>query len=138
MSGCDRPMRWARGFAAAVAATYVLSLAAHALGAAGALATLAVGGKVVFLLGLVVLLVWRALLTREDRAAWLCFAGAVAAYSVGAAGYEMARRLGPVVARPAWFDVGFMGFYPVGVAALPPAPLPGAAADGRHVAGRRR
>ena len=104
-------MLWGRVFAAAVAATYVLSLAAHGLGAAGVLATLAVGGKVVFLLGLVGLLVWRALLTRDDRAAWLCFAGAVAAYSVGAAGYEVASRSGPVVARPAWFDAGFITFY---------------------------
>jgi diguanylate cyclase (GGDEF)-like protein len=96
----------------------VLSLLAHALGATGVLAALAVGGKAVFLAGLAGVLVVRALLATADRPAWLCFAGAVAAYFVGAVGYELADRQATVIARPAWFDAAFLAFYPLVATAL--------------------
>jgi diguanylate cyclase (GGDEF)-like protein len=98
--------------------TYVLSLLAHAVGATGLLATLAVGGKAVFLVGLAALLVGRAMLASQDRAAWLCLAAAVAAYFVGTLGYELASRRQAVVERPAWFDAGFIAFYPLVFVAL--------------------
>ena len=111
--GGDSSLLAVRVLAAVLGTTYVLSLLAYAMGATGLLATLAVGGKAFFLVGLVVLLVGRALLASQDRGAWLCFAGAVAAYFVGTLGYELASRRGPVTDRPAWFDVGFTAFYPL-------------------------
>jgi diguanylate cyclase len=107
-----------RLIAAVLTATYTLSLLANAAGARGLLATLAVGGKALFLVGLAGLLVVRALLTAQDRRAWLCLAAAVAAYTVGTAGYEIVGHGGPVLVRPAWFDAGFMAFYPLVCAAL--------------------
>jgi diguanylate cyclase (GGDEF)-like protein len=116
--GGDRSLFAVRLLALVLGLTYAVSLLAHALGATGVLAALAVGGKVVFLAGLVGLLVGRALLTTQDRAAWLCFAGAVAAYSVGALGYELAREGPAPIQRPAWFDAGFTAFYPLVFVAL--------------------
>ena len=84
-----------------LASVYVLSLAAHGLGVDGVLATLAVGGKWVFIVGLTGLLVLRAVTVREDRGVWLLFAGAVGSYTVGSLGYALADAApGPVV-RPA-------------------------------------
>jgi diguanylate cyclase (GGDEF)-like protein len=114
----DRSFLGVRILAGLLASTYALSLLANAVGARGVLATLAVGGKALFLVGLVALLVVRAVLTAQDRAAWLCLAAAVAAYAVGTVGYEMAGHGGPVLVRPAWFDAGFMTFYPLVWAAL--------------------
>jgi hypothetical protein len=114
----DFSLTGVRLMAAVLASTYALSLVANTVGARGVLATLAVGGKVLFLVGLEVLLVVRALLTTQDRRAWLCLAGAVAAYSVGTAGYEIVGRGGVVLVRPDWFDAGFMAFYPLVCAAL--------------------
>jgi diguanylate cyclase len=93
--------------------TYGLSVLAQASGATGVLATLAGGGKAMFLVGLVGVLLGRAFLASQDRAAWLCFAGAAAAYFVGTLGYELASHRGPVTERPAWFDIGFTAFYPL-------------------------
>jgi diguanylate cyclase (GGDEF)-like protein len=116
--GGDPSLTAVRVLAAVLAVTYALSLLAHAAGVTGLLATLAVGGKAVFLVGLVALLVGRAVLAPQDRGAWLCFAGAVAAYSVGTVGYELASRASSPIVRPAWFDVGFTGFYPLVSVAL--------------------
>jgi diguanylate cyclase len=114
----DRPLRVVRGGATVLASAYVLSVAAHGLGADGLLATLAVGGKWLFLVGLTALLVLRAVTVREDRGAWLLFAAAVGSYTVGSLGYAIADAApGPVV-RPAWFDVAFVGFHPLACAAL--------------------
>jgi diguanylate cyclase (GGDEF)-like protein len=116
--GGDHSLLAVRLLAGALGTTYALSLLAHAVGATGVLGTLAVGGKAVFLVGLVGLLVGRALLAPQDRGAWLCFAGAVAAYFVGTLGYELDSRRLPVVERPAWFDAGFTAFYPLVCVAL--------------------
>src|SRR4051794_21520113 len=51
----DSSLSGVRLFAAVLVVTYVLSLLANAFGARGFLATLAVGGKALFLVGLVVL-----------------------------------------------------------------------------------
>jgi len=114
----DVPLAGVRVLAAVLTSTYALSLLANALGARGMFATLAVGGKALFLVGLVALLVVRARLTAQDRGAWLCLAAAVAAYSVGTAGYQIVGHGGPVLVRPDWFDAGFMAFYPLVCAAL--------------------
>src|SRR4051812_38293192 len=114
----DFSLTGVRLIATVLVTTYGLSLLANALGAHGLLATLAVGGKAFFLVGLVALLLMRALLTTQDRRAWLCLAAAVAAYTVGTAGYEIVGRGGPVLVRPDWFDAGFMAFYPLVCAAL--------------------
>ena len=114
----DRPLGVVRGCAAVLASAYLLSVAAHGLGADGLLATLAVGGKWLFLVGLTALLVLRAVTVREDRGAWLLFAAAVGSYTVGSLGYAVADASpGPIV-RPAWFDVAFVGFHPLAAAAL--------------------
>src|SRR3954462_9158898 len=114
----DFSLTGVRLIATVLVTTYVLSLLANALGARGFLATLAVGGKALFLVGLVALLVARAVLTSQDRRAWLCLAAGGVAYTVGTAGYEIVGHGGPVLVRPDWFDAGFMAFYPLVCAAL--------------------
>ncbi len=58
-------------------AVYLLSLLAVAVGDEGVLATLAVGGKWSFLVGLTGLLVLRAVVVPDDRAVWSLLAAAV-------------------------------------------------------------
>ncbi|TFV63014.1 EAL domain-containing protein [Geodermatophilus sp. DF01-2] len=113
----DRLLRLVRRAAAVLGATYAISVLITVLGS-GALATLAVSGKWVFLAGLTGLLALRARVSPEDRTAWLCFAGAVATYTVSASGYALSSRGTAVVDRPAWFDLGFIAFYPLVSAAL--------------------
>jgi diguanylate cyclase (GGDEF)-like protein len=114
----DRSLRVVRVSATVLTSVYVLSLVAHGLGDDGVLATLAVGGKWVFLVGLTGLLVLRAQALREDRGAWLLFAAAVGSYTVGSLGYALADAApGPIV-RPAWFDLAFVAFHPLACAAL--------------------
>ena len=97
----DRSLRAVRVPAAVLASVYVLSLGAHALGDDGVLAALAVGGKWLFIVGLTVLLVLRAVLVREDRVGWLLFAAAVGSYTVGSLGYALADAGPGPIERPA-------------------------------------
>jgi diguanylate cyclase (GGDEF)-like protein len=114
----DRSLRVVRVPAAVLASVYVSSVLTHGLGGDGVLATLAVGGKWLFLVGLTGLLVLRAVVVREDRVVWLLFAAAVGSYTVGALGYALAdAEPGPIV-RPAWFDLAFVAFHPLACAAL--------------------
>src|SRR5918994_1176903 len=76
----DRPLRAVRVPAAVLASVYVLSVLTHGLGGDGMLATLAVGGKWLLLVGLTGLLVLRAVVVREDRVVWLLFAAAVGSW----------------------------------------------------------
>jgi diguanylate cyclase (GGDEF)-like protein len=112
------PLRVVRMLALLFAGTWVLALTAGALGATGVGALLAAQGKLVFLVGLVVVFVVRGVGSVEDRAVWWCFAGATGSYLAGALGYELFYRSLPVAPRPSWTDVGFMGFYPLAFAAL--------------------
>jgi diguanylate cyclase (GGDEF)-like protein len=98
--------------------TWVVALAAGALGATGIGALLASSGKLVFFVGLVVILVIRGFGAAEGRSAWWLLAGAVGSYFAGALAYEVYYRNLPVAPRPSWSDVGYMGFYPLACAAL--------------------
>ncbi|MGY1703748.1 putative bifunctional diguanylate cyclase/phosphodiesterase [Geodermatophilus sp. SYSU D00697] len=108
----DRSLRVVRAAAAVLGATYVASLVASGLGATGRLAVLAGGGKLMFLAGLAALLAARAAVATRDRGAWLCFAAAVASYLAGALAQQLHYSSLPVVPRPSWADVGWMGLYP--------------------------
>ena len=97
----DRSLRAVRVGAAVLTSAWVLSLVAHGLGDDGVLATLAVGGKWVFIVGLTGLLVLRAVVAREDRAGWLLFAAAVGSYTLGSLGYALADAGPGPIERPA-------------------------------------
>ncbi|MGY1592843.1 putative bifunctional diguanylate cyclase/phosphodiesterase [Geodermatophilus sp. SYSU D00708] len=108
----DRSLRVVRVAAAVLGATYAASLVTSALGATGRLAVLAGNGKLVFLAGLAALLAVRATVSPRDRGAWLCFAAAVASYLTGALLHQVHYADLPVVPRPSWADLGWMGLYP--------------------------
>jgi diguanylate cyclase len=114
----DRSLRAVRTIAVVFGGVYVLSLLATALGATGVWALLGGGGQLVFMVGLVLVLLARARQAGEDRAAWLCFAAAVAAYLGGLVVYQLHYRGLAVVPRPNWTDVGYVAFYPLAYAAL--------------------
>ncbi len=114
----DRSLRAVRLVAAALCGTYAVSLAALGAGVTGPPAVLAGGGKLLFIAGLVGLLVTRAVVSRTDRAAWACFAVAVACYLSGALLAEFHYADLPVVPRPSWSDAGWMAFYPWAYAGL--------------------
>src|SRR5215212_10097484 len=114
----SRSLRVVRVIAAGLLAAYGLSLLASALGATGYLALLAGAGKLLFIAGLVGLLVTRAVLSPEDRAAWFCFAMGLTAYLAGALAYEWHYRYLNEVPHPSWSDAGFMTFYPLAYVAL--------------------
>ncbi|SNX98063.1 diguanylate cyclase/phosphodiesterase [Geodermatophilus sabuli] len=107
-----------RVVAAVLGGAYVASLVALGLEATGVLGVLAGGGKLLFLAGLVALLVTRALVSPHDRAAWLCFAAAVASYLAGALLQQFHYAGLAVVPRPSWADLGWMGLYPLACAGL--------------------
>ncbi|MGY1639925.1 EAL domain-containing protein [Geodermatophilus sp. SYSU D00703] len=110
--GTDRSLRVVRAAAAVLGATYAASLVAAGLGATGRLAVLAGGGKLLFLAGLAALLAARGAVSSRDRGTWLCFAAAVASYLAGALVHQLHYADLPVVPRPSWADVGWMGLYP--------------------------
>ncbi|MGK5168899.1 putative bifunctional diguanylate cyclase/phosphodiesterase [Geodermatophilus sp. CPCC 205761] len=114
----DRSLRWVRIAAALLGITYVASVVALALGATGPLAVLAGSGKLLFLAGVAVLLASRAVVRTADRAAWLCFAGAVASYLAGSLLHEVLYADRAAVPRPSWADLGWMGLYPLAYAGL--------------------
>ena len=97
---------------------WALSIAAGALGATGVGAVVAAQGKLVFLAALVLMFAIRGVGSLQDRAAWWCFSAATACYLAGVAMFEFHYRFLPVLPRPSWSDVGFMGFYPFAFAAL--------------------
>ncbi|SNS28585.1 diguanylate cyclase/phosphodiesterase [Geodermatophilus pulveris] len=114
----DRSLRVVRAPAAVLVAVYLASLLAVGVGDDGVLATLGVGGKWSFLVGLTGLLVLRAVVVRDDRAVWLLFAAAVGSYGIGSLGYALADAAPGPISRPAWFDLAFLGFHPLACAAL--------------------
>jgi diguanylate cyclase (GGDEF)-like protein len=114
----DRLLQTVRVLAVVFGGTWALGLVAGALGATGIGALLAAQGKLVFLAGLVGMFVVRGIGSPRDRLAWWCFAAAVGSYLAGALGFELHYRYLPVVPRPSWSDIGYMGFYPFAFAAL--------------------
>ncbi|MGY1885791.1 putative bifunctional diguanylate cyclase/phosphodiesterase [Blastococcus sp. SYSU DS0753] len=114
----DRALRAVRVTAAVASAAWVLCLVMAALGIPYVGEYLAAGGKLVFLAALTVVLVLRARVTSVARRAWLCFAGAVGAYLLGGAVYELHYRGLETVARPSWADALQLGFYPLAFLAL--------------------
>jgi diguanylate cyclase (GGDEF)-like protein len=71
-----------------------------------------------FLSGVVLLVALRAARAGGDRAAWWCLAVGTAAKLVGSLAYYLHDRADPGTAFPAWSDVGWLVFYPLGIAAL--------------------
>ncbi|MEU2348150.1 EAL domain-containing protein [Modestobacter sp. NPDC049651] len=114
----DRRLRVLRRVSAAGVAAYAVLVAAQALGVPGSGALLLGGGYSFFLALLAAVVLVRALLYREGRAAWLCFAAALGSYLAGNAAYALGydHRLSEV--RPFLPDAGWMGFYPLAYVAL--------------------
>ena len=71
-----------------------------------------------FTQGVAALLVVRGLRERRGRAAWWCFAGAVACYQLGSLAYYLHYRLLDEIPYPSWSDVGWVAFYPLAYVAL--------------------
>ncbi|WP_448625252.1 putative bifunctional diguanylate cyclase/phosphodiesterase [Geodermatophilus sp. URMC 64] len=116
--GADRSLLGVRALAGVFGGTYLLCLLASALDATGVVALMAGGGKILFMVGLVVVLVVRARGGGRDRAAWLCFAAGVGAYLCGALVHQVFYAGADVVPRPSWADAGFIAFYPLAYAAV--------------------
>ena len=83
----DRRLRTVRILAVVFGGTWAAALLAGALGATGIGALLAAQGKLVFLVGVVLMFVVRGAGATEDRSAWWCFAAAVSSYLAGAVAY---------------------------------------------------
>jgi diguanylate cyclase len=114
----DRRLRALRRCSAVGVAAYLVLLAAFALGVPGAGTLLLGGGYSFFLALLVAVIAVRAWLYREGRAAWACFAAALASYLVGNAVYALGYHHQLAVDRPFWPDLGWMAFYPLAYVAL--------------------
>ena len=114
----DRRLRVLRGVSAVLVSAYVLLTAAPALGLGGPTGLLVTGGYSFFLTSLVAVVTARAAIYREDRAAWACFAAAMASYLVGNVSNAFHYSHQAAVVRPTWADVAFMGFYPLAYVAL--------------------
>ncbi|NEK57930.1 EAL domain-containing protein [Geodermatophilus sabuli] len=114
----DRSLGTVRALTAALLLAYVASLVALGTGATGSLAVLAGSGKLLFIAGLVTVLAIRAVSSPRDRIAWACFAAGVASYLAGALGHEFYYASLPVVPRPSWSDLGYMGLYPLAYVGL--------------------
>ena len=121
--GNDRPpvdpaLRTLRRVSALGVAAYVLLLIAAGLGLDAASTLLLGGGYSFFLALLVVVTAARAVLYRQDRAAWGCFAAGLACYLGGNAAYALHYQHHLSLARPFWPDLGWMAFYPLAYVAL--------------------
>jgi len=114
----DPALRRLRKVSAAGVAAYVLLLARAGLGVPGASTLLLGGGYSFFLALLVGVIVVRAVLYPQDRAAWGCFAAALACYLGGNAGYALHYQHELSSVRPFWPDLGWMAFYPLAYVAL--------------------
>ncbi|WP_147251457.1 bifunctional diguanylate cyclase/phosphodiesterase [Blastococcus sp. TBT05-19] len=110
-------MRAVRVLGAVFGGGWVVASIASAAGVGTAASFLAEKGKLLFLASLVVMFVVRGL-AGPGRAAWWCFAGAMASYLAGATAYEFHDRYLPDAAALAWSDVAFFGFYPLAFAGL--------------------
>src|SRR3954465_1874962 len=84
----DGSLRAVRATAVVLGGVYLGSLLATALGATGVWGLSAGGGQLLVVPGVVLIMLLRARRSRADRAAWLCFAGAIAAYLGGIAVYQ--------------------------------------------------
>ncbi|NEK87730.1 bifunctional diguanylate cyclase/phosphodiesterase [Blastococcus saxobsidens] len=115
--GGDRSLRAVRVLGAVSGGAWVLASIASAAGVGTVASLLAEKGKLVFLASLVVMFAVRGA-AGAGRAAWWCFAGAVACYLAGAAAYEFHYRHVAVVPQPSWSDAAFMGFYPLAFVGL--------------------
>jgi diguanylate cyclase (GGDEF)-like protein len=114
----DPALRALRRVSAVGVAAYVLLLGGAGLGVSGAATLLLGGGYSFFLALLVVVTVTRAVLYRQDRAAWAFFAAALAWYLGGNAGYALHYQHQLSSFRPFWPDLGWMAFYPLAYVAL--------------------
>jgi diguanylate cyclase (GGDEF)-like protein len=114
----DRRLRVLRRVSAVFVGAYVLLMLAGALGLTWTRPLLLGGGYSFFLLVLVVVIAARAVLYRQDRAAWACFSAGLAAYLAGNAAYALHYQYQLAMDRPSWADLGWMGFYPLAYVAL--------------------
>jgi diguanylate cyclase (GGDEF)-like protein len=114
----DPALRALRRLGAAALAGYLLLLGLTGAGVDAASTGLLAFADLFFLGLLVVLTVARAALYRQDRAAWGCFAAALACYLGGNAAYALCYQHQPGSARPFWPDLGWMAFYPLAYVAL--------------------
>src|SRR5829696_7950339 len=114
----DRSLSVVRILGAVFGGLWALGIAAGVLGATGVGAVVAAQGKLLFLTGLILMFAIRGAASVQDRAAWWCFAAATACYLAGVTMFEFHYRFLPVVPRPSWADLGYMGFYPFAFVAL--------------------
>jgi diguanylate cyclase (GGDEF)-like protein len=114
----DPALRTLRRLSAVGVAAYLGLLVAAGLGVDGASVVLLGGGYSFFLLLLVLVTITRAVLYRQDRAAWGFFAAGLTCYLGGNAGYALHYQHQLSSVRPFWPDLGWMGFYPLAYVAL--------------------
>ena len=60
----------------------------------------------------VVITVMRAVLVPHERAAWICFAAAIACWTAASVYFELMAWLHTPLPSPSWADAGWLAFYP--------------------------
>jgi diguanylate cyclase (GGDEF)-like protein len=117
-SSGDRRLRVLRVIGACLSLGYVSATLVASFGSDAWSDALQTGGDSAFLGGLVVVVLLRARMYRQDRRAWTALALALLSYLLGG----LVDALDPVppgvVGRPSWADLGWLAFYPLTVLAL--------------------
>jgi diguanylate cyclase (GGDEF)-like protein len=114
----DRRLRALRRASAAGIGAYALLFVSGLLGIDVASRFLVSGGSSVFLGMVVVGTAARAVMFREDRAAWAFFAAGLACYLGGNATSALYYQHQSGSVGPSWADLGWMAFYPLAYVAL--------------------
>src|SRR4051812_5927679 len=107
-----------RGAVLLLGTCYALSLVPGLRGGSGYQPLLDGWLNNLYLAGVVALLGTRAVRATADRAAWWCLAVGMTAKLVGSLAYYLHDRTQPDAAFPSLSDVGWVLFYPLGIAAL--------------------
>ena len=113
-----RGLRLLRTVVFALGAAYAVTLVPGVRDAPGYVALLDGWANNLFGLGVVVLIVERAVRDREDRAAWLFFAAALSAYLGGSVAYYAHYQYFDEVPYPSGSDIGWVAFYPLAYVSL--------------------
>ena len=113
------PATWGlRGAVFVLGVAYAVSLLPGVRGGSGYVVLLDGWANNLFAAGVIVLTVLRAVANRQERGAWLCFAGALTTYLCGNLGYYLYYLNQATIPYPSASDLGWVLFYPLAYAAL--------------------
>jgi len=117
-SSGDRRLLLVRALGAAFTVAYLAVVGIGSLVDSSWGDALQAGGDTAFMGGLVLVVVLRAGLFREDRRSWSWFALALVSYSIGGLLSTLDPDSVVAAARPSWADLAWLAFYPLAAVAL--------------------